>query len=66
MGRAEQDTPTSAKNSLPICRSVIEYRTCPGQALHKKSILQKKQHDHRNKNGIIITRKLNHSSGLSG
>ena len=66
MGRAEQDPPSSAKNSLPHYRSMIEYRTCPGQALHKKSILQKKQHDHRNKSGVIVTRKLNHASGLSG
>jgi len=65
MGREEQDPLSSAKSRLLHYTSVIEHRSCLGQALHKKSVLQQKHRDHRNKNGVTMTRKLNHSSGLN-
>lgn len=68
MGKEEQD-PLSlffiSKNSLLHYRSMIEHRTCPRQALHRKVFCRKKECDHRNGNGVIITRKPNHSRALN-
>lgn len=68
IGKEEQDPLRlffSLKNNLPHYRSTIEHRTCPRQALHKKVFCRKEECDHRNENGVIITRKPNHSSGLN-